>query len=195
MVFWSLRLKKSLEARGIEVPALPDGSDHPRDLTREPDLSAGPGVSRHHPTTSLRALWDVVVRRRRLVLGIEGGLLLACLLYCLIAPNQYEASARVELRTSPASALSLDLPEQGSTASMVIGARSHGDAGRRVAQRPTGMAGDHRIEALPGAWLSWQLCAPLSRVSGRRAGAPTPKPGCWRDSSGGCTWRPCPARC
>jgi polysaccharide export outer membrane protein len=39
---------------------------------------------------------------------IEGGLLLACLLYCLIAPNQYEASARVALRTSPASSLSLD---------------------------------------------------------------------------------------
>jgi polysaccharide export outer membrane protein len=35
------------------------------------------------------------------------GLLLLCLLYCLLAPNQYEASARVELRTSPASSLSL----------------------------------------------------------------------------------------
>jgi len=39
---------------------------------------------------------------------VEGGLLLLCLLYCLIAPNQYEASARVALRTSPASALSLE---------------------------------------------------------------------------------------
>jgi polysaccharide export outer membrane protein len=38
-------------------------------------------------------------------------MLLACLLYCLIAPNQYEASARVALRTSPISALSLETPE------------------------------------------------------------------------------------
>jgi polysaccharide export outer membrane protein len=47
------------------------------------------------------------VRRRRLLLGIEGGLLLLCLLYCLIAPNEYDARASVELRASPASALSL----------------------------------------------------------------------------------------
>jgi polysaccharide export outer membrane protein len=47
------------------------------------------------------------MRRRRLVASVVGGLLLLCLLYCLLAPNQYEASARVELRTSPASSLSL----------------------------------------------------------------------------------------
>jgi polysaccharide export outer membrane protein len=43
-----------------------------------------------------------------MVAAIEGALLLLCLLYCLIAPNQYEAAARVELRTAPVSALSLD---------------------------------------------------------------------------------------
>ena len=43
-----------------------------------------------------------------MVVAIEGALLLLCLLYCLIAPNQYEAAARVELRTAPVSALSLD---------------------------------------------------------------------------------------
>jgi polysaccharide export outer membrane protein len=47
-------------------------------------------------------------RRRRFIATIEGGLLLLCLLYWLIAPNQYEAAARVELRTSPLSSLSLD---------------------------------------------------------------------------------------
>jgi polysaccharide export outer membrane protein len=50
----------------------------------------------------------VLARRRRLVGSVVGGLLLACLLYCLIAPNQYEASAKVALRTSPASSLSLE---------------------------------------------------------------------------------------
>ncbi len=50
----------------------------------------------------------MVWRRRRFVAAIEGALLLACVLYCLIAPNQYEAAARVELRTAPVSSLSLD---------------------------------------------------------------------------------------
>ncbi len=40
-------------------------------------------------------------------LSIEGGLLVLCLLYCLIAPNQYEASARVALRTAPSSVLDM----------------------------------------------------------------------------------------
>ena len=60
---------------------------------------------------SIHELWGVLARRRRLVGSVVGGLLLACLLYCLIAPNQYEASARVELRATPISALSLGAPE------------------------------------------------------------------------------------
>jgi polysaccharide export outer membrane protein len=46
-------------------------------------------------------------------------MLLACLLYCLIAPNQYEASARVALRTSPLSALSLEAQEAFGSASIL----------------------------------------------------------------------------
>jgi polysaccharide export outer membrane protein len=64
-------------------------------------------------------LWEVLVRRRRLVGWVVGGLLLACLLYCLIAPNQYEASAKVALRTSPVSALSLEAQEPFVTASIL----------------------------------------------------------------------------
>jgi polysaccharide export outer membrane protein len=59
-------------------------------------------------SSSLRELVVVVWRRRWLVVAIEGGLLVLCLLYCLIAPNQYEATARVALRTAPASALSME---------------------------------------------------------------------------------------
>jgi len=51
--------------------------------------------------------------------SVVGGLLLACLLYCLIAPNQYEATARVALRTSPASPLNLEAPEPYVTASIL----------------------------------------------------------------------------
>jgi len=83
---------------------LPDplASSHQSVFLAEPD------VRHDRSSTSLRELAAVLWRRRRVVLWIEGGLLLACLLYCLIAPNQYEASARIALRTAPASALSLD---------------------------------------------------------------------------------------
>lgn len=47
-------------------------------------------------------------RRRRFIAAVEAVLQAACILYCLIAPNQYEANARVELRTAPVSSLSLD---------------------------------------------------------------------------------------
>ncbi len=59
-------------------------------------------------STSLRDLCRVVWRRRRLVFIVEGTLLIACALYCLIAPNQFEAVGRVELRAAPVSSLSLD---------------------------------------------------------------------------------------
>ena len=71
------------------------------------------------PHEACASLWEVLVRRRRLVGSVVGGLLLACLLYCLIAPNQYEASASVALRTSPASALSLEASEPYVTASIL----------------------------------------------------------------------------
>ena len=68
---------------------------------------------------SSRGLWRVLVRRRRFVGGVVGGLLLACLLYCAIAPNQYEATARVSLRQAPASALSLEAAEPMVAASIL----------------------------------------------------------------------------
>jgi polysaccharide export outer membrane protein len=43
-----------------------------------------------------------------MVAGIIGGLLVACLVYCLVAPKQYEAKARLALRAAPANALGLD---------------------------------------------------------------------------------------
>lgn len=59
-------------------------------------------------STSLRHLWRVIWRRRRFVGAIEAALLVACILYCLVAPNQYEATGRVELRAAPVSSLNLD---------------------------------------------------------------------------------------
>jgi polysaccharide export outer membrane protein len=60
------------------------------------------------PSTSLGHLGRVVWRRRWFVATIEGALLVGCVLYCLIAPNQYEAAGRVELRAAPVSSLNLD---------------------------------------------------------------------------------------
>jgi polysaccharide export outer membrane protein len=54
-----------------------------------------------------------------MVLSVVGGLLLLCLLYCLIAPNQYEATARVALRTSPASPLNREQAEPLFSASIL----------------------------------------------------------------------------
>ena len=112
------------------------------DRTFEPDARSQTGLSRHNPSTSLRWLWEVLARRRRMIASVVGGLLLLCLLYCLIAPNQYEASAKVALRTSPASSLSLDAAEPPLLASILSAAVATGDAGQRLSQRPTGLEGD-----------------------------------------------------
>ena len=92
---------------------MPDAANLPSNAPPATD------VRRQNPAVSLRELWQVLVRRRRLVLGIEGGLLLACLLYCLVAPNQYDAAARVELRTAPASPLTLEATEPAASASVL----------------------------------------------------------------------------
>ena len=94
-----------------------DANAVPFDQPRYSDASSSAGKG--NSTRSLRELWELLSRRRRLVGSIVGGLLLACLLYCLIAPNQYEASASVALRTSPASALSLEASEPYVTASIL----------------------------------------------------------------------------
>jgi polysaccharide export outer membrane protein len=104
---------------------VPEVNDVPSDFPYDPDIGpnkgsrARRGNGARNSTRSLSELWEVLVRRRRLVGWVVGGLLLACLLYCLIAPNQYEASAMVALRTSPLSALSLEAQEPIISASIL----------------------------------------------------------------------------
>jgi polysaccharide export outer membrane protein len=76
---------------------------------RHSNSRSGAGVQ--ISSRSLRELWELLARRRWLVGSIVGGMLLACFLYCLIAPNQFEANASVALRTSPSSPLSLGVSE------------------------------------------------------------------------------------
>jgi len=67
----------------------------------------------------MQELMGLLRRRRRFCLSTMAGLLLLCLFYCLIVPNQYEASARVALRMQPASSLTVDAAETLAPASIL----------------------------------------------------------------------------
>jgi uncharacterized protein involved in exopolysaccharide biosynthesis len=77
------------------------------------------GLNRSPSSVSLRELFQIIVRRRRLVLLTIGGLLAACLFYCLIAPREYDARARVALRTTPATSLNFGEADQRVSASFL----------------------------------------------------------------------------
>ena len=59
-------------------------------------------------STSFRSLGATLSHHWRFMAYLLHGLLAVCVLYCMIAPNEYEASGRIALRSSPATALSLD---------------------------------------------------------------------------------------
>jgi polysaccharide biosynthesis/export protein len=80
-----------------------------------------PTPGRAGSSMSLRAVAQVVIARRRFVVGLVAGLLLLCLLYCLIAPNQYEARARVAIRVAPITNLSLGSAEAAQSNSALLG--------------------------------------------------------------------------
>ena len=103
---------------GSRVNLLPETLSIQEAIPREPRPQAA--VEPGQPgSASLRHLWRVLWRRRRFIAAIEGSLLLLCFLYCLVAPNQYEASARVELRTAPESALSLEAQDPYASGSIL----------------------------------------------------------------------------
>lgn len=80
------------------------------------------GSTRSGGAVSLREIGEVLARRRRFVLWMMIGPLAACLLYSLVAPDEYEAQARVALRANPVSTLSLD-----ASGDMAPGAFASGD--------------------------------------------------------------------
>jgi len=100
---------------------LPDTLERQTDLPKKPETWLNQGESRRASSTSLRALWEVLVRRRLMVVLPVLGLLLACSVYCLIAPREYEATAKVAVRTSPASSINLDASDQNVSASILSG--------------------------------------------------------------------------
>ena len=68
---------------------------------------------------SIRDFADMLRRRQRFLLGTVIGLSVLCLLYCLIAPRQYEASAQVALRMQAISSLTVDAAETIAPASVL----------------------------------------------------------------------------
>ncbi len=87
-----------------------------------PEASASPNSSSgdsRPASISLRELWLLIARRRLLFLSILGTLLIACLLYCLIAPKEYEAKARVALRTGSPAPLGIGTSEVAASVSIL----------------------------------------------------------------------------
>ena len=72
-------------------------------------------------STSTHELWLTIRRRRKTFALIVGSSLVACLMYCLVAPNVYEATARIALRGSTVSVLSLDRNEPAASGSFASG--------------------------------------------------------------------------
>ena len=96
---------------------MPDSTEHQTEMGTRTNA----GGSRGGSTSTLHGLWEVLVRRRLTVALTVLGSLVACLLYCAIAPKEYEATAKVALRTMPASSLNLDGSEQNVSASILSG--------------------------------------------------------------------------
>ncbi len=94
------------------------------DVQTEPERACDAASSRvpqRNSTQSFSELWSAIMRNRSLFLSIVGSLLGACLLYCLIAPNEYEATARVALHGTQISLLTLDRNEGAPSGSFASG--------------------------------------------------------------------------
>ena len=83
------------------------------------DVQAPAAVMRDESTYSIRELVGVLRRRRDFFLSVVLGLATLCVIYCLVAPNQYEAEAKAALRMQPASSLTMDAAEAVAPASIL----------------------------------------------------------------------------
>ncbi len=71
--------------------------------------------------TSVHTIGAVLWAHSRVASSIFGGLVAACLVFCLVVPRQYDASARIALRIAPATGLNLDGSESGYSGSFASG--------------------------------------------------------------------------
>ncbi len=90
----------------------------------EPPAARGepPALPRHFVEAApRRKLFATLVAHRQIVIAVVSGLLVSCALYCLLAPREYEARARVVLRSAPVVAVTLDGPGQEKSGSFASG--------------------------------------------------------------------------
>jgi len=98
---------------------VPEDSGSKNDATHEAEARFRASANQQKSSNSFRELREVLLRRRQTIAVVVGGLLAVCLIYCLVAPNQFEASAKIAVRTTPASSLRLDAGESSSAISMI----------------------------------------------------------------------------
>lgn len=186
-----MALAESLWNRGsrnlLETPAVQPVSER---SAHEPML---PGSSRYHSSTSLREVGHTMLLHRRMMLSVVGGLLVACLLYCLIAPKQYEARARVALRIAPATALSLDGTDGTPSGSLAPGQTQLETLANvfRSDQLAWRVMLEKKLYQAPGFMGSFAQRFPNFNRPHRR---PTLKHGCWSGSRIGCVCALCRGR-
>lgn len=84
-------------------------------------LAGRPNATARGESISFPQLWVQFHRNRALFLSIFGTLLGACLLYCLLAPKVFEATARLALRSAPESTLAIDRTSTATAGSFAPG--------------------------------------------------------------------------
>jgi polysaccharide export outer membrane protein len=92
---------------------LPETIEDKDDLSWSDSTSSIPRA-RSSSSITLSDTCFIVCESPRLLLGIAGTLLASCLLYWFVAPNVFEANARVALRSTPESVLGIDRGGSGS---------------------------------------------------------------------------------
>jgi len=93
--------------------------DFPVSATAPTSQFFGASDRRTRDFIALRDCFEICRKRRRTLAGIVAGFLLLGLSYCLVSPNNFEASARVALRMQPGSSLALDANQPFAPASIL----------------------------------------------------------------------------
>ena len=99
---------------------MPETVAEPFELKRT-ERTGSLGANERASSTSLLELWAACRESKGLFLGVVGVLLGACAVYCLFAPKEFEATARVALRNAPESALAIDRREAAMSGSFASG--------------------------------------------------------------------------
>ena len=142
----------------------------------EIELLSPSRMGQRNRSVSLRDLWRTFVGHRRLIFLIEGGLLFLCIVYCLVMPNQYEASGKVELRTGPASSLSIGSADSLVSASLLSAPLELETVAGELRSDQLAWRVITGMQPLPGARIQGSFAR---RFPGFRPDAPSPEAQAW----------------